>query len=363
MDAVEKANSGHPGLPMGCADIATVLFTKLHEVRPEAPALARPRPLRAVGRPRLDAALFAALSARLRGHRRSTRSRISASSARRPPAIPNTAMPPASRRPPARSARASPTRSAWRSPSASSNAEFGDDLVDHHTYVLAGDGCLMEGISQEAISLAGHLKLNKLIVIWDNNDISIDGAGLARRLDRPGRALRGLRLEHASHIDGHDPEAIADAHRGRPQVRPADADRRQDHDRLRRADQGRHQQGAWLAARRGGDRRRPQGARLGLSALRGSRPTSSTPGALAGLRSAKKRDDWEKRLAAADAEAARRVRAPHEGDLPAASTPRSPTTRRSSPPTSRRSRPASRPRWRSRSSTASCPRRSAARPT
>ena len=60
MDAVEKANSGHPGLPMGCADIATVLFTKLSEIRSEEPELAGPRPLRAVGRPRLDAALLAA---------------------------------------------------------------------------------------------------------------------------------------------------------------------------------------------------------------------------------------------------------------------------------------------------------------
>jgi transketolase len=75
---------------------------------------------------------------------------------------------------------------------------------------FAGDGCLMEGISQEAISLAGHLKLNKLIVLWDDNGISIDGPSPVR-LHRPARPFRGVRLGDMR-IDGHDPE-IAAAHR------------------------------------------------------------------------------------------------------------------------------------------------------
>ena len=75
-------------------------------------------------------------------------------------------------------------------------AEFGSDLVDHHTWVLCGDGCLMEGISQEAISLAGHLKLNKLTLIWDNNGITIDGhVSNADSTDQIA-PLRGVRLEH-----------------------------------------------------------------------------------------------------------------------------------------------------------------------
>ena len=86
------------------------------------------------------------------------------------------------------------------------NADFGDDLVDHHTYVIAGDGCLMEGISQEAISLAGHLKLNKLIVVWDHNNISIDGSvSLADSTDQPARfAASGW---NTIEIDGLDPDA------------------------------------------------------------------------------------------------------------------------------------------------------------
>ena len=75
-------------------------------------------------------------------------------------------------------------------------ARFGAELVDHYTYVIAGDGCLMEGVSQEAIDLAGHLKLSRLIVLWDDNKITIDGATALSTEHGSTRALRGLRLAH-----------------------------------------------------------------------------------------------------------------------------------------------------------------------
>ena len=89
-------------------------------------------------------------------------------------------------------------------------AEYGDDVVNHSTYVLASDGDLMEGISQEAIALAGHLKLNKLVVLFDDNGISIDGPlTLSDSVDQVKRfEAAGW---NAARIDGHDPEAIAAA--------------------------------------------------------------------------------------------------------------------------------------------------------
>ena len=90
------------------------------------------------------------------------------------------------------------------------NAKFGDDLVNHYTYVFMGDGCLMEGISEEAISLAGHLKLGRLIAFWDNNSISIDGATSLAVSDDEVERFRASGW-HVLEIDGHDTDAIREA--------------------------------------------------------------------------------------------------------------------------------------------------------
>jgi transketolase len=88
------------------------------------------------------------------------------------------------------------------------NARYGDDIVNHHTYCVAGDGCLMEGISHEAISLAGHLKLGRLIVLFDDNQISIDGPTSLSVSDDQIERFRASHW-HTARVDGHDPEAVA----------------------------------------------------------------------------------------------------------------------------------------------------------
>ena len=191
MDAVEKAKSGHPGLPMGAADIATVLFTQFLKFDPPT-ELARPRPLRAVGRPRLDAALCAALSHRLPRMTIEEIKRFRQLGSLTPghpeyghtPGIETTTGPLGQGL-----ANAVGMAIAERHLA----ARFGDELVDHHTYVLASDGDLMEGISQEAIALAGHLRLNKLIVLSTTMAFR-STAPLARRFGRPDEAIRGRGL-------------------------------------------------------------------------------------------------------------------------------------------------------------------------
>ncbi|RUU64108.1 transketolase, partial [Mesorhizobium sp. M7A.T.Ca.TU.009.01.1.1] len=174
MDAVEKANSGHPGLPMGCADIATVLFTRFLKYDPKAPHWAdRDRFILSAGHGSM--LLYSLLH--LTGYEDMTLDQIKhfrqlgSKTAGHPEyghaaGIETTTGP---------LGQGLANSVGFALGERIMNAAFGNDLVDHYTYVLAGDGCLMEGVSQEAIALAGHLKLNKLIVFWDNNDISIDG--------------------------------------------------------------------------------------------------------------------------------------------------------------------------------------------
>jgi transketolase len=207
MDAVEKANSGHPGLPMGCADVATVLFTRFLKFDPKHPHWAdRDRFILSAGHGSM--LLYSLLY--LTGYEDMTIDQIKhfrqlgSKTAGHPEyghatGIETTTGP---------LGQGVANSVGFALSERIMNAAFDDDLVNHFTYVLAGDGCLMEGISQEAIALAGHLKLNKLILFWDHNSISIDGpVSLADNTDQVARfQASGW---NASHVDGMDPEAIA----------------------------------------------------------------------------------------------------------------------------------------------------------
>jgi transketolase len=209
MDAVEKAKSGHPGLPMGAADIATVLFTqflKFDAAQPKWPDRDRFVLSAGHGSMLLYALLYLTGNAEMTLDQIKHFRQVDSSTPGHPENF--------------RTAGVETTTGPLGQGIATSvgmalaermlAAEFGKKIVEHHTYVLASDGDLMEGVSQEAIALAGHWRLNKLIVLYDDNGISIDGpTSIADSVDQVKRfKSAGWQAEL---IDGHDPKAIATA--------------------------------------------------------------------------------------------------------------------------------------------------------
>lgn len=206
MDAVQAANSGHPGMPMGMADVATELFTKHLKFDPAQPKWAdRDRFVLSAGHGSM--LIYALLH--LTGYARPTIEDIANFRQLHSPCAGH----PENFELAGVEATTGPLGSGLATAVGMAiaerhlNASFGDDLVDHHTWVIAGDGCLMEGVNHEAIGLAGHLKLGRLIVLWDDNRITIDGAvSLSSSEDVLARyAATGW---HTISCDGHDPDNI-----------------------------------------------------------------------------------------------------------------------------------------------------------
>jgi transketolase len=206
MDAVQAANSGHPGMPMGMADVATVLYSDYLKFDPSDPKWAdRDRFVLSAG----HGSMLAYATLHLAGYARPTMDdirnfrQLSSPCAGHPEnfelaGIETTTGP---------LGQGLATAVGMAIAERHLNAIYGDDLVDHRTWVIAGDGCLMEGINHEAIGLAGHLQLGRLIVLWDDNKITIDGStDLSTSEDVRARyAATGW---HVDSCDGHDPADI-----------------------------------------------------------------------------------------------------------------------------------------------------------
>tara|TARA_Y100000815_G_scaffold104650_5_gene93652 strand:+ start:18758 stop:20773 length:2016 start_codon:yes stop_codon:yes gene_type:complete len=209
MDAVQKANSGHPGMPMGMADVATVLFNRFIKLDPSKPDWAdRDRFVLSAGHGSMlqyaihhllgyadmgieQLQMFRQLGSKTAGHPEYGHAL----------GIETTTGP---------LGQGIATAVGMAIAERMMASRFGAKLVDHVTYVIAGDGCLQEGISHEAIDLAGHLKLGRLIVLWDDNHISIDGpTSLSTSMNQPARfKAAGWDVQR---VDGHDMNAIAEA--------------------------------------------------------------------------------------------------------------------------------------------------------
>ncbi|HDZ72642.1 MAG TPA: transketolase [Aurantimonas coralicida] len=209
MDAVEAAKSGHPGMPMGMADVATVLFSrfmKFDPARPDWPDRDRFVLSAGHGSMLLYSVLHLTGYADFPIDELKRFRQIGSKTAGHPEfghgaGIETTTGP---------LGQGLATAVGMALGERILNARFGSDLCEHYTYTIAGDGCLMEGVSQEAISLAGHLKLNKLIVLWDDNHITIDGStDLSTSEDMQKRfEAAGWNTLAA---DGQDPDAVAEA--------------------------------------------------------------------------------------------------------------------------------------------------------
>lgn len=206
MDAVQAANSGHPGMPMGMADVATVLYTKFLKYDASAPDWAdRDRFILSAGHGSMLIYALTYLTGyagmdieQIKNFRQLGYKTAGHPEYGHAPGVETTTGP---------LGQGIANAVGFAMAEAHLRATYGKDLVDHFTYVIAGDGCLMEGISQEAISLAGHLQLGKLIVLWDDNDITIDGAvSLSDSTDQLKR-FQASGWE-TTRVDGHDFAAV-----------------------------------------------------------------------------------------------------------------------------------------------------------
>ena len=208
MDAVQAAKSGHPGMPMGMADVATVLFTKYMKYDPNWPEWPdRDRFILSAGHGSM--LIYSLLY--LTGYENPTIDDIKNFRQLHYPCAghPEFGEAPGIEMTTGPLGQGLATSVGFAAAEKLSAARMGD-VIDHYTYVIAGDGCLMEGISHEAISMAGHLKLGKLIVLWDDNSICIDGTTDMTVSDNQ-RARFEASNWHTQAVDGHDMDAVAAA--------------------------------------------------------------------------------------------------------------------------------------------------------